>query len=94
MRKELERLKKLGFTFALGFEVTMDIYAQPGTKVIFRANGGYDWEKEKAKKAGFIVDQPYTVKYMEIGHSSTNAYFEEMAGGWNSCLFADLPEAA
>lgn len=72
------------------FEPCMDIYSRPGTQVRFRARGGYDWEKEAALKAGFVLDQTYTVKRSYVGHSSTKVLFDEIPGEWNSCLFADV----
>jgi hypothetical protein len=78
------------------FEPTMNIYAQPGTKVRFRAGGGHEWQKEAAIKAGFVKNMVYTVKRCDVDHSSTRVLFDEIPGRWNSCLFADVtaPPAA
>lgn len=73
-----------------GYEPTMDIYAKPGTKVRFRAGGGYKWQKEDAENAGFVKNEVYTVKRCDIGHSHTDVLFDEIPGRFNSCLFADV----
>lgn len=72
------------------YEPTMNIHAQPGTVVRFRAGGGYDWEKKSAIEAGFVRNALYTVKRCDVGHSKTEVLFDEVGGRWNSCLFADL----
>jgi hypothetical protein len=53
----------------------MDIWATPGTKVIFDApNAGYPHDQEKLKKYGLVVGRVYTVDYTVIHSSSTDVY--------------------
>lgn len=73
-----------------GYEPTMNIHATPGTKVRFRAGGGYPYEGKHAEEAGFVKNEVYTVKRCDIGHSKTEVLFDELPGRWNSALFADI----
>jgi hypothetical protein len=72
----------------LDTEEEMNIYSRPGTQIKFTCHGGYDGEKEHAKrlmKVGDIV----TVRRTDVGNSSTSVYLEEFPGmSFNSCLFS------
>jgi hypothetical protein len=92
--REVHQLKAAGFGISPDYEETMHIYAQAGTKVIFRARGGYDGEKELAKRAGLVIDQIYTVKQVVISRSDSRVTLEELPGrDFNTCLFADVVTA-
>jgi hypothetical protein len=52
----------------------------------FTCEGGYDGEKEHAKKA-FQIGKEYKVVGGVIGSFSTHLVIEDVPGTWNSCLF-------
>ena len=68
----------------------MDIYAQPGTKVVFaNPDAGYEHHQETAKKH-LTVDAEYTVDRIDAGNWHTDVYFEEVPGvPFNSVMFDD-----
>lgn len=66
----------------------MNIYAPPGTKVVFRGRGGYPPELEEAKaflKAGEV----YTVRRTIVGRSETKVYLEGFEKPFNSVQFIE-----
>ena len=69
----------------------MNIYAPKGTKVRFLNFNGQDWEREKAATV-FDTEKEYTVDHTDVGNWSTDVYFEEVAGPWNSVMFLEVGE--
>lgn len=68
----------------------MNIYARPGTKVVYLDKYGYDWQPIDARKNGFIKGEQYTISSIDVHSSSTTVYFYEIKGGYNSVMFADV----
>ncbi len=70
---------------------TMDIYAEPGTKVRFAfPNNGYDFHKETAKQH-LIEGEIYTVKITDVGSFHTDVYLQEVPGvKFNSVMFENV----
>lgn len=67
----------------------MNIYAVPGDKVIFDANGGHDWEKRLAEKV-IKLGETYEIADTNIGECSTDVLLKGFPDHWfNSCLFRD-----
>lgn len=68
----------------------MNIYSNPGTKVIFaNPTYGYPHDQEKAKQH-LAVGQVYTVHHTEVSASHTDVYLAEVPGiAFNSVLFED-----
>jgi hypothetical protein len=64
----------------------MDIYSGPGTKVVFHGRGGYDSQKEHAKKS-LVLGNTYTVKRVEVSLSSSSVKLWEVEGDFNTVLF-------
>jgi hypothetical protein len=72
--------------------MTMNIYAQPGTRVLFHNEGGYPFEKEKAAKI-LTVGEIYTVNRTDVHDSSTDVYLEGFGDiRFNSVQFSDVDE--
>lgn len=71
----------------------MDIYAKPGTLVMFDARGGYESEQENAKKV-LQMRGLYEVEYTEVGGSSTAVKLRGVDRRFNSVLFAAPPAAS
>lgn len=66
----------------------VDIFAAPGTTIVFSAAGGYDIEKTNAAKH-LVIGSAYTLKASDISGFSTRFELEELPGKWfNSCLFS------
>lgn len=64
-----------------------DIASPRGTKVVFAARGGYEFQKEQAKQI-LTIGETYTIDYTEIGDWSTVFILEEFPEKrFNSCLF-------
>lgn len=55
-------------------------------EAIFTCAGGYEGEKEIARKK-LVIGQSYNVVYSEVGRSCTYIGLEGIAGYFNSCLF-------
>jgi hypothetical protein len=70
----------------------MNIYAEPGTKIVFRhPNYGYGHDQRNLKNLGLVVGQTYTVAWTEVGDSHTHLYLEEFPGvAFNSVNFEDV----
>lgn len=69
----------------------MDIYAKPGTKVVFDGCGGWPGEADEAKKH-LQIGQTYTVEFVWINQYSSAVYLEECPNRpFNTSLFSDLP---
>ena len=67
----------------------MDIYAQPGTKVIFLNQNGTDYDLQNAREH-FKEGDVLTVAKTEVGSWSTSVYFKEVPGvGFNSVMFQE-----
>lgn len=74
--------------------MTMDIYAQPGSKIIFaNPDNGYRYHQEQCAKhlrEGGI----YTVSRTDVGSCSTDVYIKEAPGiPFNSVMFDDYEES-
>lgn len=67
----------------------MNIYAEAGTKVVYTDTDSYASERERARNVGFVKGGQYTVKYTIVESFSTDVYFNELPGGWNSVMFED-----
>lgn len=67
----------------------MNIYAQKGTKVRFLNFNGQEWEREKAATV-FDIETEYTVERTDVGNWSSDVYFEEVAGPWNTVMFLEV----
>lgn len=70
----------------------MDIYSPSGTKVIFDSLGGYPGDKEFAKKY-LVLDNTYTVLFVDIGNFSSEVYLKEFPNiPFNTVLFKAINE--
>jgi len=73
----------------VSYEDPMDIYALPGTKIVFTGKNGWDHEKQyhldKLRVGGV-----YTVKETEVHNCSTVVYLNEVDGTFNSTCFVEL----
>ena len=71
---------------------SMDIYATPGTKVVYK--GTCDMQISYVGAVDprpFLVEgQEYTIKSTQVHSDSTYVYIEEMEGRLNSCMFRDV----
>lgn len=70
----------------------MNIYAVPGSKVIFLTKHGYESQRDYALVCGLDEGGVYTVRRTEISQSSTLVFLEEFATGFNSVMFEDFME--
>lgn len=70
----------------------MNIYSPRGTTVVYLDENGYPFERENARKAGFVKGEKYTVQQTNVYSSSTTVYFDEIVGGWNSVMFGTKDE--
>jgi len=70
----------------------MNIYTAPGHKVLFTGKGGYEIQKEYAKK--FLIEgEEYTVLKLEVGSTSSEVFLEEVPGkSFNSVHFENIGE--
>jgi len=68
----------------------MDIYAKPGTEIIFNhPSNGYDHDQEEAKNH-LILGSVYTVERTVVHSWHTDVYLKEVPGiSFNSVLFDD-----
>lgn len=69
----------------------MNIYAPKGTKVRFLNFNGQEWERQKAATV-FDTEKEYTVERIDVGGFSSDVYFEEVAGPWNTVMFLEVGE--
>ena len=68
----------------------MNIYSNQGDKVVFTANGGRDYEKDRAK-AILTLHSVYTVLGVEVGDFYSNVTLKEHPETtFNTCLFSDF----
>ncbi len=68
----------------------MDIYTQPGSKVVFIAEGGMGHDVPDAIMSGLQKDAEYTVSHLEVGGFSSRVYLKEFPGmGFNTVMFED-----
>jgi hypothetical protein len=77
----------------------MNIYALASHKVRFTGEGGYDWDKERAKEK-LNVGEIYTIHHTEVSSSNTDVYLvgierKTRAGdteleSFNSVMFEDV----
>jgi hypothetical protein len=79
--------KEIKFTYA----PSMNIYAAPGSNVIFyNPRAGYRHDQETLAKHGLVVGGVYTVKETVVHSSSTELYLVEFPGVcFNSVNFCD-----
>jgi hypothetical protein len=56
-----------------------------GTKVKWVDHNGYPFERDRAR--GMLTDRQLTVKWCNIGRSSSTYTFEEVPESWNSVMF-------
>jgi hypothetical protein len=68
----------------------MNIYAKQGHKVKYLGENGYDSNRAAIEKLGVKVGDILTVQFTEVYSSSTDVYFEEVAGYHNSVMFEDV----
>lgn len=66
----------------------MDIYAPPGTKIVFLGKNGTSFDQEEARTV-LEVGKTYTLAYSEIGSWRTEIFLEEVSGGFNSVMFLE-----
>src|SRR6185312_10610801 len=71
----------------------MDIYAQPGTKVIFdNPKNGYAYDQADCRKH-LTVGQIYTVERTDVHSAYTDVWLQEVPGvSFNSVMFSDMCE--
>lgn len=68
---------------------TMEIYSEPGTKVIYTGKNGYDHDRERADKL-LEVGKTYTVLETDVQPWSTGVSLEEVPNEWfNSVHFME-----
>lgn len=68
----------------------MNIYAEPGTKVIFTGEGGYEVENKQANEL-LTKGETYTIEHIEVGDWNTEVWLKEVEGySFNSVLFDDV----
>ena len=70
----------------------MNIYAVPGSKVVFLNKHGYESQRDYALVCGLEEGGVYTVRHTEVSRSSTLVYLYEFATGFNSVMFEDFME--
>lgn len=68
----------------------MDIYADPGHKVRYLGENGYDYERTKVESEGVKIDDVLTVEDIDVGDWKTRVKFEEISGWHNSVMFEDV----
>lgn len=70
---------------------TMDIYSEPGTKVIFKyPNNGRDYDKSQALE-NLTMYATYTVENIQVGQSSSHVQLKECPHmRFNSVHFANI----
>jgi len=66
----------------------MDIYAKPGTQVVFEGEGGYKREVEDAINCGLHIGMAYTVKRTEVHNWMSYVELEEIEGKFNTVMFS------
>lgn len=67
----------------------MSLHAKPGSRVRFVNFGGYDSDKEHARKY-LKAGESYTVKHVKVGNWSSTVEFEEFPGEhFNTVMFDD-----
>lgn len=72
--------------------MSMDIYANPGTKVIFTGNGGYAYDNECARSL-IKVGQELTVKRINVDNWISHVEFEEIPGKFfNTVMFDEVEQ--
>jgi hypothetical protein len=71
----------------------MNIWAKSGDKVVYLDEGGYKGDTEYVRKQGFVKGQVYNVAYTVVHSSSTDVYFTDISGCYNSVMFEDYVEA-
>jgi len=71
----------------------MDIYAAPGSLVMFDGRGGYDGEQKQAR-ATLRMRGIYQIKSIRIGSSSSTVELVGVTGRFNTVLFAAPPVGA
>jgi hypothetical protein len=70
---------------------SMDIYTEPGKKVMFLGQNGMDWELLKAMNS-LVVGETYTVSYIDVGNWSSEVSFQEVEGTYNVVMFANIED--
>lgn len=70
----------------------MNIYATPGSKVVFLNKHGCQFQRDDAILRGLEEGGVYVVRRTEVGQSSTAVYLEDFAYGFNSVMFEDFME--
>lgn len=66
----------------------MDIYAKPGTKVVFTGLNGGDFDQESARKV-LVIGKSYTVKEIEVGSWRSDVYLEGFERSFNTVMFIE-----
>lgn len=73
--------------------MSMDIYAEPGTKVIFRYSDKemVNWGSNHDPEVKLVIGEEYTVEKTEIHSWHTKVYLKEFPGlKFNSASFEDV----
>lgn len=66
----------------------MDIYARPGSKVIFLGEGGTEYDRNDARN-WLKVGWEYTVERVNIGNFRSSVALEGIPGSFNTVMFSD-----
>lgn len=62
-----------------------------GDSVRFLSNGGHDWDRKEASRAGLIVGELYTIRNLIIGGWSSTVELEEAPGyQLNTVMFCPI----
>jgi hypothetical protein len=70
------------------WDKTMDIYAPPGTVVVYTGKGGYPIDTEQADRV-LKRFETYVVRQTDVGNSYTSVYLYGYEQGFNSCMFVE-----
>jgi hypothetical protein len=70
----------------------MNIYAIPGSKVVFLNKNGYEFQRDYANACGLEEGGVYIVRGTNVGQSSTLVYLEGFTTGFNSVMFDNFME--
>lgn len=68
--------------------MSMDIYAKPGTKVVFTGLNGRDSDQQSARKV-LVIGKTYIVKHIEVGSWQSDVYLEGFDRSFNTVMFIE-----
>ena len=63
-----------------------------GRKVKYLDRGGWESNKEYARKKGLVKGEIYTVKEIYVGRSSSEVELLEVEGKFNTVMFEDVEQ--